>query len=241
MNEKERNAMSVLSEKVHLRIGSRAVTVYEQPDPDVIFLQPVDDHDEEALDGQIAYMERHTERPFLLCAVKINQWGQELSPWRAPAVFGKEEFGDGAQGTLAFLTDTLIPELKSRYQLREDVEFVLGGYSLAGLFALWCGYQTEMFSGVAAASPSVWFPGWIDYAKTHLFNPGKVYLSLGDKEAKTRNPVMATVADCIQTQLEIFQSTGTDSVLEWNQGNHFKESDVRTAKAFLHFLKTVRL
>lgn len=237
MDEKERNAMAGLSEKVHLCIGSRAVTVYEQPDPDVVFLQPVDDHDEQALDNEVAYIEQHSDQSFLLCAVKIERWGQELSPWRAPAVFGKEDFGDGAQETLNFLTDTLVPELKSGYQLRADTELVLGGYSLAGLFALWCGYQTGCFSGVAAASPSVWFPGWIDYAETHPFNPSKVYLSLGDKESKARNPVMAAVADCIQRQLEIFRSAGTDAVLAWNQGNHFKESDVRTAKAFLHFLR----
>ena len=239
MDEKEGAAMSVLSEKVRFHMGSRAVTVYGHPDPEVVFLQPVDDHDEEALDGEIAYMEQRTNQPFLLCAVKINQWGQELSPWSAPPVFGKEAFGDGAQETLDFIKDTLIPELKSRYHIQENAEFILGGYSLAGLFALWCGYQTRLFSGVAAASPSVWFPGWVDYAKTHAFNPGKVYLSLGDKEAKTRNPVMATVADCILEQLEIFQEAGTAAVLEWNQGNHFKEADVRTAKAFLHFLQKV--
>lgn len=223
--------------KVNLQIKSRQITLYEQPDPGVIFLQPVDDHDEEALDGQIAYIEQQADRPFLLCAVKIDRWGHELSPWSAPPVFGKEAFGDGAQETLDFLTDTLIPELKSKYHIQENAELILGGYSLAGLFALWCGYQTELFSGIAAASPSVWFPGWIDYAKTHSFHPDKVYLSLGDKEAKTRNPVMATVADCIREQLEIFQSAGTDAVLEWNQGNHFRESDLRTAKAFLHFLQ----
>ena len=225
--------------KVNLQIQARQITLYEQPDPGVIFLQPVDDHDEEALDGQVAYIEQHTDRPFALCAVKINRWGHELSPWHAPAVFGKEDFGDGAKETLGFMTAALIPELKSRYRLQEDPEFVLGGYSLAGLFALWCGYQTELFAGIAAASPSVWFPGWIDYAKTHSFYPGRVYLSLGDREAKTRNPVMATVADCIQKQLEIFRSAGTTAVLEWNQGNHFKDSDIRTAKAFLHFLRTV--
>ena len=224
--------------KTAFSLASKQITLYEQPDPNVIFLQPVDDHDEEALDNQAAYMEQHTDRPFALCAVKINRWGHELSPWKAPAVFGKEDFGDGAGDTLRFLADTLIPELKAAYQLGEDVKKVLGGYSLAGLFALWCGYQTDLFSGIAAASPSVWFPGWVDYAKSHLFYPLKAYLSLGDKEAKTRNPVMATVADCMEKQVEIFKSAGTDAVLEWNQGNHFKESDIRTAKAFLHFLKT---
>ena len=31
----------------------------------------------------------------------------------------------------------------------------IGGYSLAGLFALWAAYRTDAFSGTAAASPSV--------------------------------------------------------------------------------------
>lgn len=224
--------------KTAFSLASKQITLYEQPDPKVLFLQPVDDHDEEALDNQVGYMEQHTDQPFALCAVKINRWGVELSPWAAPAVFGKENFGDGAGATLEFLLDTLIPELKAKYGLGEDVKIILGGYSLAGLFALWCGYQTNRFSGIAAASPSVWFPGWVDYAKTHSFYPQKAYLSLGDKESRTRNPVMATVADCIREQYEIFRSAGVDTVLEWNQGNHFQDSDIRTAKGFLHFLKT---
>ena len=222
--------------KTAFSLASKRLTLYWQPDPRAIFFQPVDDHDEEALDRQVAYLEEHTSQPFALCAVKIDRWGQELSPWNAPAVFGKEDFGDGARETLAFLSNTLLPELKAKYQLGADVRKVLGGYLLAGLFALWCGYQTDLFSGIAAASPSVWFPGWLDYAKSHSFYPRKAYLSLGDKEAKTRNPVMATVADCMEKQCEIFQSAGVDAVLEWNQGNHFKDSDIRTAKAFLHFL-----
>ena len=222
--------------KTTLSIASKQITLYEQPAPAAIFLQPVDDHDESALDNQVAYIEQHSDIPFMLCAVKINQWGHELSPWKAPAVFGKEDFGDGAEETLAFIADVLIPELKTKYQLQEDIKFVIGGYSLAGLFALWCGYQTDAFSGIAAASPSVWFPGWIDYAKSYSFYPSCAYLSLGDREARTRNPVMATVADCIQEQHEIFKSAGVKAVLEWNQGNHFRESDIRTAKAFLYFL-----
>ena len=223
-------------DKTAFSLSSKQLTLYGQPDPVVIFLQPVNDHDEEALDDQIAYMKEHTDRPFALCAVKIDRWGEQLSPWKAPAVFGKEDFGDSAGETLAFLSEVLIPALKEKYRLQEDAEFVLGGYSLAGLFALWCGYQTELFSGIAAVSPSVWFPGWIDYAKSHSVYPGKAYLSLGDKEARTRNPVMATVADCIEEQAEIFRSAGVDTVLEWNQGNHFKEPGIRTAKGFLHFL-----
>ena len=57
-----------------------------------------------------------------------------------------------------------------------------------------------------------------------------VYLSLGDKEEKTKNKIMATVGDRIREQYELLRSI--NCTLEWNEGNHFKEPDIRTAKAF---------
>jgi predicted alpha/beta superfamily hydrolase len=114
----------------------------------------------------------------------------------------------------------------------------IGGYSLAGFFALWAAYQTDMFMGAVAASPSVWFPGWIEYAQSHQVKAGSVYLSLGDKEEKTRNPVMRTVGDNIRRQYELLQADPgcSDCILEMNQGNHFKEPDIRTAKGFAWLL-----
>ena len=37
---------------------------------------------------------------FCLIAVKAGDWNADLSPWKAPAVFGSEDFGDGAGETL---------------------------------------------------------------------------------------------------------------------------------------------
>ena len=62
---------------------------------------------------------------------------------------------------------------------------------MAGLFSLWAAYQTDAFAGVAAASPSIWFPDFLQYMKEHDIRTESVYLSLGDREEKTRNPVMA--------------------------------------------------
>ena len=60
-----------------------------------------------------------------------------------------------------------------------------------------------------------------------------VYLSLGNKEPKTKNPLMRTVGDRIEETFEILEEkAGCDAKLEWNQGNHFKEPDIRTAKGF---------
>ena len=59
-----------------------------------------------------------------------------------------------------------------------------------------------------------------------------VYLSLGDKEEKTRNPVMASVGECIREASDILMNCGVNTILEWNKGNHFKDADLRTARAF---------
>jgi len=97
---------------------------------------------------------------------------------------------------------------------------------------LWTVYQTDVFAAVSAASPSVWFPGFIEYMKERRPQAASVYMSLGDKEEKTRNPVMAAVGSRIREAHELLKSQGVDTVLEWNPGNHFREADIRTAKAF---------
>ena len=108
----------------------------------------------------------------------------------------------------------------------------IGGYSLAGLFALWAGYQTDRFDGIAAASPSLWFPRFTEYMHENKIRADAVYLSLGDREERTKNPVMAQVGNAIRDAETILREGDIDCILEWNKGNHFKEPDLRTAKAF---------
>ena len=109
----------------------------------------------------------------------------------------------------------------------------MGGYSLAGLFALWAATQTNALYGVAAASPSVWFPGWPEYEAAHPIQAQRVYLSLGDREEHTKNQTMASVGDNIRALHTALTRRGTDSALEWNAGGHFKDVDLRTARAFV--------
>ena len=109
---------------------------------------------------------------------------------------------------------------------------------MAGLFALWASYQTDIFEGVAAASPSMWFPDFDSYMREHTINSKRVYLSLGDKEEKTKNPIMATVGDRIREAYEYLKAEGVNCILEWNEGNHFKGFSLRMAKAFEWILKS---
>lgn len=207
------------------------MTAYGDPGAPVVLVQMVDDHDLEGMEAELAELRRLTDMDFCLKAFKVQRWNVDLSPWPTPAVFGREGFGDGAADTLA--------EVLERCAGR-DKTYILGGYSLAGLFALWAAYQTDVFSGVAAASPSVWFPGFLDYMRARTPLAASVYLSLGDREARTRNPVMATVADRIREARDLLEAQGVYATLEWNQGNHFRDADLRTARAFAWAMKEAR-
>ncbi len=175
----------------------------------------------------------------MLLALKVKSWNGDLSPWKAPAVWGNEGFGDGAEATLSQIIETAIPEAMRSGELSDKPSIYVGGYSLAAFFALWAGYQKE-FDGICAASPSVWFPNWMDYIRNNCFLSKKCYLSLGKKEEKTRNQVMAKVGDCIRTQRELLIKENIETVLEWNEGNHFTEPDIRTAKGFCWLLNASR-
>ena len=78
----------------------------------------------------------------------------------------------------------------------------------------------------------------MDFVRSHKPNARRIYLSLGDKEYKSRNRTMATVEDCIREYEAILsKSDCVETTLEWNPGNHFVEADRRTAKAFLWTMK----
>ena len=198
-------------------------------DSNIILIQPVDDHDLEGIENEFAMITNSCDLSLRLIAVSINNWNNDLSPWEAPAVFGKENFGGDASRTLGELLKLCDDNGKKYY---------IGGYSLAGLFALWAAYQTDIFDGVAAASPSMWFPGFDDYMKKNEIKTDTVYLSIGDREEKARNPVMATVGDRIREAHSLLKEKNVNCILEWNEGNHFKDADIRTAKAFAWVLNS---
>ena len=199
------------------------VLEYNNKNAALVLVQPVDDHDLEGMENEIRTIRSLSEADFHLIAVRVDNWNRDLSPWPAPAVFGNDDFKGGAA---AFLEEVL--------KLCQDdgKTYLLGGYSLAGLFALWAAYQTDRFAGIAAASPSVWFPGFVDCMRENAIKSGAVYLSLGDREERTKNPMMATVGDCIREGHDILKAQNIKCTLEWNSGNHFRDADLRTAKAF---------
>ena len=215
-----------------LKFGDRPCRIYGTDCAEYLLLQMTDEHELQHMDNEISAIAQGSAHSFLFAAVPVKNWNDELSPWEAPVVWGKESFGGDAADTLHFLTEQVISTLKKQFALPENVKIILGGYSLAGLFALWASTQTDLFYGVAAASPSVWFPGWMEFEQQHPIQTQHIYLSLGDKEERTKNIVMAVVGDNIRTLHSQLIARGADCTLEWNSGGHFKDADLRTAKAF---------
>ena len=212
-------------------IGNRPCHIYGEAHAEYLLFQMTDEHELQSMESEVIAIAQSAHR-FLFAAIPVESWNDALSPWKSPTVWGKQGFGGKAGETLRFLTDQVILSLKQRFDLQENVKIILGGYSLAGLFALWASTQTDLFYGIAAASPSVWFPGWMEYEQQHPIQAQRVYLSLGDKEERTKNAVMAAVGDNIRTLHSRLAERGADCTLEWNSGGHFKDADLRTAKAF---------
>ena len=214
-----------------MQIGNRPCRIYGEPHTEYLLLQMTGEHELQSMDNEVAAIAQSAHR-FLFAAIPVESWNDALSPWKSPAVWGKQGFGGKAAETRRFLMEQVIPILKQQLRLPENVKIILGSYSLAGLFALWASTQTDLFYGVAATSPSVWFPGWMEFEQQHLIQAQHIYLSLGDKEERTKNAVMAAVGDNIRTLHSQLIARGADCTFEWNSGGHFKDADLCTARAF---------
>ena len=189
-----------------MQIGNTPCRIYGEANAEYLLLQMTGEHELQSMDYEVAAIAQ-SSRNFLFAALPVESWNDALSPWKAPAVWGKQGFGGKAGDTLRFLTEQVIPTLEQQFPLPENVKIILGGYSLAGLFAL-------------------------EFEQQHPMQTQHIYLSLGDKEEHTKNTIMAAVGDNIRTLHSRLTERGADCTLEWNSGGHFKDADLRTAKAF---------
>ncbi len=172
-----------------------------------------------------------TSADFSLAAIGGLDWDDDLTPWPAPGVFRGQDFTGHAGAWLKVLTEEVLQAVLGK--LPEPPRWTgLAGYSLAGLFAAWAAHQTDAFGRFASVSGSIWYPGFIEYASRNapVRAPERVYLSVGDKEAKARNPVMRTVEDATRRLMAMYQDMGVVTRFELNPGGHFNDPLGRMAK-----------
>ncbi len=151
---------------------------------------------------------------------KGESWGEPVRATKVPAC----EFCAAPldKGSCRAATEGLAP-------------VILGGYSLAGLFALWAACQTDRFGAVVAGSPSLWAGDWPGYALGHAMQARRVYLSLGDREERSRNKTFARVGDRIREEhRRLQQQLGEENTtLVWEEGGHFADPAARMARGFV--------
>ena len=165
-------------------------------------------------------------------AVSVERWEDTLSPWRAERAFrGGADFGCGADDHVRALEARILPELRAALDA-PDAPCYIAGYSFAGLFALYALYRTDAFVGAASVSGSLWFPGFLDFARSaeKKRRPRRLYLSLGDREGRAKNPRLATVEAATRGFYAHCATQGVDCLFEMNPGNHFAEPNLRLAK-----------
>ena len=167
---------------------------------------------------------------FTLVAISDLDWNHDMAPWDRPAAFKNgEPFIGGADDYLRLLVEEIMPRAEKELS-GPPAWRGIAGYSLAGLFALYAIYRTDVFSRVGCMSGSLWFPGFKEYVFSHepKRRPDCIYFSLGDKEAKTRNSVLKTVQENTEEIQAFYQSKGIDTVFQLNPGNHFVQGIERT-------------
>lgn len=210
-------------------IGSKTVSIFPSTEPDIpiIYLNTFSG------DGQKIFetVQAAGCPPFTLVAISDLDWNHDMVPWDSPPAFkNAEPCTGGADDYLRFLTEEIIPTAESELPAPPRWRGI-AGYSLAGLFALYAICQTDLFSRVGSMSGSLWFPGMKEYIFSHKpkRQPDCIYFSLGDKESKTRTPILRGVRQNTEEIQAFYQDKGIDTVFKLNPGNHYDHVAERTA------------
>lgn len=176
---------------------------------------------------------------FNLVTISELQWNQELSPWEIETVVSKNDrFTGGAPDLLPLLVDHIVPQVE-RLLDAPPAWRCLAGYSLGGLFAVWSAFQSDKFDRILSASGSMWYPGWLEYAREHQVagTLQGAYLSVGEQESTSRNAVLQTVGERTQAIASLLAERGIPAKFELNPGNHFKNPPLRVVKGIKWLLE----
>ena len=219
----------VIPDMLHFIIGSKTASIFPslKTTAPIIYLNTFSD------EGQKVYEASQAAGcpPFTLVAISDLDWNHDMVPWDSPPAFkNAEPCTGGADDYLRLLIDEIIPTAE------KEIDGVprwrgVAGYSLAGLFSLYAIYRTDLFSRVGSMSGSLWFPGMKEYILSHepKRRPNHIYFSLGDKESKTRNPILRNVRQNTEEIQASYQGKGIDTVFQLNPGNHYDHAAERTA------------
>ncbi len=100
-------------------------------------------------------------------------------------------------------------------------------------------YVYKKLHDAGCMSGSLWFPGFKEYVFSHEMKRQSehLYLSLGDRECKTRNPYLRMVQEQTEAIYTFYTEQGIDTAFQFNPGNHYKDAIQRTATGIAWILE----
>ena len=176
-----------------------------------------------------------TDRDFTMISIHVPDWNTDMTPWPSDApCAGDERFAGEADYYIQTLTNWTIPDVEKRLSLSPSSR-IISGYSLAGLFGVYCMYRTHVFDTLVSASGSMWYPGAIEYFKDNypIQNPRYAYLSIGTRESRTRNKMLCTNEENTVALKELLESRGAEVQFDMNPGGHLDRVNERMAKGIV--------
>ena len=221
---------------MQFKVDDKNISIYCESDKDKLPLVVLNSFDENAQEVIKHCKQLNVDDFILVCVSNIN-WNDDMSPWYMDPLFKNEKpYMGKADDYLELLVNMIIPEVNKHID-KEIEYYAIAGYSLAGLFALYSAYKTDMFKTIMSASGSLWYPGFLDFVYNNKIssNVDKIYFSLGDKEANTRNELMSKVMDNTLL-IKKYLGINLDTCFEENEGNHFKDPELRIAKGISNII-----
>ena len=87
-----------------MQIGNKPCRIYGEPHAKYLLLQMTGEHELQSMESEVTAIAQSAHH-FLFAAIPVESWNDALSPWKSPAVWGKQGFSGNAADTLRFLTE----------------------------------------------------------------------------------------------------------------------------------------
>ena len=91
--------------------------------------------------------------------------------------------------------------------------------------------MTGKFSSIASISGSFWYDGFVEWLKGEDLLADRYYLSLGNKEMKSKNERLSSVGSHTEATLQVILDKNKEVTFVTDEGNHFDLFRERLEKA----------
>lgn len=191
---------------------------------------------EQASEEQKSWMEKTAAKYGVSIAIMSGMdWNDALTPWSSDKVVTKgKSHGGHAESFLQSLVLDYFPDVEFSLSIKHPQRYLVG-LSMSGLFVVWASFKSDLFAGVASISGSMWYDEFADWVCKHTPSASvqKIYISLGDKEKKSKDKKFAGVEEATVKIVESLRASG--SMVEYSlekDTTHFSPVVPRLNEAF---------